>query len=244
MAFRLNTANSIITNTRTTSSRPSSCLSLPQIVELTQTGEENGLNLSLDYASKSSEGSDGSPPTQSPPSTTSKRSSVSSRVSRTRQSVGQARVNLTSGGLGTIEEGEEMGTDGWGEEEEQKDEVVAEGVQTVDRNGKLTSISKKISPVHKDETETKEEEYSTRSQKLTPKPAMLFVRSEVGTSTPVSSRAPSTISSRKQSGCKSTTSDTSCSCKGMLLPSKVHATFKCISGVNSIPCSIYLCSLM
>ena len=241
MAFRLNTASSIITNTRTTSSRPSSCLSLPRIVEPTQTGED-GLSLSLDYTSKSSEGSDDSLPTHSPPSTTSKRSSVSSRASQTRQRVGRGRVDPTSGALGTIEEGEEMEMDEGGrEEEEQEDEGMVEGVQIVDQNGKLTSLLKEISLVHQNETKTKQGEDSTLSRKLTPKPAMLFVRSEVGTSTPLSSRTPSTSSSRKQSRRKSTTSDTSCSCKYMLFPSEVHAaSFKCIYGASSIPCSIFV----
>lgn len=197
MAFRLNTASSIMTNP-CVPSRPSTSLSLPKIVEPLQTGDD----LSLEY----SRGSSGPGSLPSRPSTSASVSLVHSRGG-SRPSRGQERGGLSPERMGTIEEGEkEM------EETDENEEV--EGVRTIDGNGKMTPLPERTAPFL-DQTEGgSRQRESAMSRKLTPKPAMLFVRDQKGNSTlSVKTRQSSRHSQNSTRSRQGTSSESSCTCK-------------------------------
>ena len=197
MAFRLNTASSIMTNPNVPS-RPSTSLSLPKIVEPLQTGDD----LSLEY----SRGSSGPGSLPSRPSTSASVSLIRSRGG-SRPSRGQERGRLSPECMGTIEEGEEM------EEIDENKEV--EGVRTIDRNGKMTPLPERTTAPFLDQTEGgSSERESAMSRKLTPKPAMLFVRDPKGSSIPsVKTGQSSRLSKNSTQSRQGTGGESSCTCK-------------------------------
>lgn len=196
MALRLNTASSIMTNPNFPS-RPSTSLSLPKIVEPLQTGDD----LSLEY----SRGSDSPGSLPSRPSTSASLSLIRSHGS-SRPSRGRERGGLSPERMGTIEEGEE--------EEETGEGKKVEGVRTIDRNGKVTPLPERTVPFPDQTVGEDKPRESATSRKLTPKPAMLFVRDSKGTSTPsVRTRQSSRHSRNSTRSRQGTSSESSCTCK-------------------------------